>query len=161
MVKIRLTRLGRHKSPFYRLVAVDARTPRDGDYIELLGTLEPFKGTTTFKKEAILKWLSQGAQPTDTAKNILKENGIWKEFIELKDQAKHQKAIMPKKAKIVKVVKKAKVKLSSAKPIPNSELKAKIAANKIAAKTAKARRVALKKTAARKATTKKITSKSK
>ena len=156
MVKIRLTRLGRHKSPFYRLVAVDSRTPRDGDYIELLGTLEPFKGVTTFKKEAILKWLSQGAQPTDTAKNILKENGIWKEFTELKDKAKHEKAIAPKKAKSAKVVKKTKVKLSASKPIPNSELKVKIAAKKIAAKTARARRVALKK-----AITKKTTSKSK
>lgn len=97
MVKIRLTRLGRHKQPFYRVVVVDSRSPRDGAYIELLGTLEPFSGKIALNKEAILKWLNMGAQPSDTALSMLRKEGIWKEFKDSKDQSKKVKASAPKK----------------------------------------------------------------
>lgn len=80
MVKIRLTRFGRTHLPFYRIVAVDSRVRRDGAYIEILGTYEPFDGVVNLKEESILKWLNNGAQPSDTVRNILSKNGIWKKF---------------------------------------------------------------------------------
>lgn len=80
MVKIRLIRMGRHKLPYYRIVAVDSKVRRDGAYIELLGTYEPFDGKVDLKKDAIIKWLNNGAQPTETVLNMLKKDGIWKEF---------------------------------------------------------------------------------
>ncbi|MDE7434186.1 MAG: 30S ribosomal protein S16 [Mycoplasmoidaceae bacterium] len=76
MVKIRLTRLGKHKSPFYRIVATDSRTKRDGGFIAVLGTYEPFSGKTLIKSEEVLALLNKGAQPTDTILNLFKEKGI-------------------------------------------------------------------------------------
>ena len=76
MVKIRLTRFGRTHLPFYRIVAMDSRTKRDGAYIEILGTYEPFDGKVVLKEELILKWLNNGAQPSDTVRSILSKNGI-------------------------------------------------------------------------------------
>lgn len=80
MVKIRLTRFGRTHLPFYRIVAMDSRTKRDGAYIEILGTYEPFDGKVVLKEELILKWLNNGAQPSDTVRSILSKNGIWKKY---------------------------------------------------------------------------------
>ncbi len=77
-VKIRLTRMGDKKSPFYRMVAADSRTARDGKYIENLGTYDPLK--TPFElnlnKERIQYWLGVGATPTDTARELLVKEGI-------------------------------------------------------------------------------------
>ncbi len=80
MVKIRLQRFGSHKAPFYRIVAADSRSPRDGKFLEILGTYNPLTEpkTVTLKKEAVEKWLSQGAQPTDTVKALLKSQNISK-----------------------------------------------------------------------------------
>lgn len=88
MVKLRLTRMGRHKRAFYRIVAVDSRTKAEGGYIELLGHLDPITEEIKLSEDAILKWLSQGAQPSDTIKNILKEHGIWAKFIKTKPTTK-------------------------------------------------------------------------
>ena len=85
-VKLRLKRMGAKKKPFYRIVAADARSPRDGRFIELIGTYNPDKEETTVDKEKALKWLSDGAQPTDTVRNILSSNGIMKEFHDLKNK---------------------------------------------------------------------------
>jgi small subunit ribosomal protein S16 len=76
LVKIRLTRLGKHKKPFYRIVATDSRTKRDGAYIALLGTFEPFKGSININEELTIKYLLNGARPTDTILNMLKKQGI-------------------------------------------------------------------------------------
>ena len=78
MVKIRLTRLGAHKRPFYRLVVSDSRTRRDGPFIEILGTYNPQKGVSETKidLERAKYWLQQGAQPTDTAKKLLQRAGL-------------------------------------------------------------------------------------
>lgn len=84
MVKIRLKRMGAKKRPFYRLVAADARSPRDGRFIETIGTYNPLTGETNVKEEVALSWLSKGAKPTDTARNILSKSGIMKKFSELK-----------------------------------------------------------------------------
>lgn len=77
MVKIRLKRMGAHKKPFYRVVVADSRTPRDGKFIEEIGTYDPLKDPAEIKidNEAAQKWLSQGAQPTDTVRALLKKSG--------------------------------------------------------------------------------------
>jgi small subunit ribosomal protein S16 len=76
MVKIRLARKGRKKRPFYRVVAADSRAPRDGRFIEILGTYNPMTSpsTVTLKRERIDYWLSVGAQPSDTVKRLLKNS---------------------------------------------------------------------------------------
>ena len=80
-VKIRLKRMGAKKRPFYRLVVADSRAKRDGNVIESIGTYMPLeKEKFNVNKESALTWLKKGAQPTDTAKNILSEVGIMEEF---------------------------------------------------------------------------------
>ena len=80
MVKIRLKRMGAKKNPFYRIVVADSRYPRDGRFIEQIGTYNPLTdpSTITVDNEKAVKWLSQGAQPTDTVKQILKISGAVK-----------------------------------------------------------------------------------
>jgi len=79
-VKIRLTRLGAKKAPFYRLVVADSRSPRDGKVLEKLGTYNPLTGDVDVSVEKSLEWLSKGAQPTDTAKNLLSKLGIMEKY---------------------------------------------------------------------------------
>ena len=78
MVKIRLKRMGAHKKPYYRVVVADARTTRDGKCIAEIGIYDPLTEPATIKidAEAAKKWLANGAQPTDTAKSLLKKAGI-------------------------------------------------------------------------------------
>ncbi|MBQ1887393.1 MAG: 30S ribosomal protein S16 [Firmicutes bacterium] len=78
MVKIRLTRLGAHKKPFYRIIVADARTTRDGKAIQELGYYDPLTDPVTIKvdAEAAKKWLADGAQPTDTVRALLKKAGV-------------------------------------------------------------------------------------
>ena len=85
-VKIRLQRVGTKKKPFYRVAAMDSRKKRDGDVIEYLGKYQPIITEKQFvvDEEKILKWLGQGAQPTDTIKELLKREGIWQKFISVK-----------------------------------------------------------------------------
>ena len=80
MVKIRLKRMGAHKKPFYRVVVADSRTPRDGRFIEEIGTYDPLKNPAEMiiDNDAAQKWLSQGAQPTDTVRALLKKSGAIK-----------------------------------------------------------------------------------
>ena len=83
-VKIRLTRAGRHKDPFYRIVAADSRFARDGRYIEQIGTFDPSKkeGGATIDEELALKWLNLGALPSDSVRTLLSEKGIMAKFAE-------------------------------------------------------------------------------
>ena len=78
MVKIRLKRMGAHKRPFYRVVVADSRTPRDGRFIKEIGTYNPLKDPAEIKidVEAAQKWISNGAQPTDTVRALLKKSGV-------------------------------------------------------------------------------------
>lgn len=78
MVKIRLTRLGAHKKPFYRMIVTDSRTRRDGPFIEILGTYNPQKGQSETKidTERAKFWLMQGAQPTDIVRKLLQKAGL-------------------------------------------------------------------------------------
>ncbi|WP_145455791.1 30S ribosomal protein S16 [Staphylococcus epidermidis] len=87
-VKIRLTRLGSKRNPFYRIVVADARSSRDGRIIEQLGTYNPAHVNAPEVKideELALKWLHDGAKPTDTVHNILSREGILKKFDEQKN----------------------------------------------------------------------------
>ena len=88
-VKIRLTRMGAKKKPTYRIVATDSRRPRDGQYLELVGTYSPLGDCkVNIKKEVALKWLNEGAIPTDTVRSLFSKEGIMKEFAESKNKKK-------------------------------------------------------------------------
>ncbi len=77
-VKIRLRRLGAKKAPFYRIVVADSRYPRDGRFIEEIGTYNPMTdpASVSIDAEAAKKWMANGAQPTDTVRDLLKKNGV-------------------------------------------------------------------------------------
>ncbi|QNU65362.1 30S ribosomal protein S16 [Ruminiclostridium herbifermentans] len=77
-VKIRLKRMGATKKPFYRVVVADSRYPRDGRFIDEIGTYNPLVNPVDFKVDAekAQKWIKNGAQPTDTVKSLLKKSGI-------------------------------------------------------------------------------------
>lgn len=77
-VKIRLRRMGAKKAPFYRVVVADSRYPRDGRFIEEIGYYNPMKEPADIKidGEKAQKWIANGAQPTDTVKDILKKSGV-------------------------------------------------------------------------------------
>ena len=85
-VKLRLKRMGGKQKPFYRIVAADSHSPRDGKFIELIGTYNPIKGqdVVTVDEEKAMKWLNNGAIPTDTVRNILSSQGIMKKYAESK-----------------------------------------------------------------------------
>lgn len=86
-VKLRLVRMGKKKQPTYRLVAADSRSPRDGRFLEILGTYEP-RGASRAEPERVLKvdndravhWLRNGAQPTDRVEKLLRASGAWDAF---------------------------------------------------------------------------------
>ena len=77
-VKIRRRRMGAKRAPFYRVVVADSRYPRDGRFIEEIGTYDPTKdpAVVNIDAEKAKKWISNGAQPTDTVKALLKKNGV-------------------------------------------------------------------------------------
>ena len=81
-VKLRLMRMGKKKQPTYRLVAADSRSPRNGRFIEILGTYEPRAEPSRIvvDDEKVLGWLRKGAQPTERVEKILKATGTWEQF---------------------------------------------------------------------------------
>ena len=85
-VKLRLKRMGSKQKPFYRVVAADSRSPRDGALIETVGTDNPVANPAevNINEELALKWLANGAIPTDTVRSLFKQNGIMKKFHESK-----------------------------------------------------------------------------
>jgi len=88
-VRIRLARHGRKKAPFYRLVVADSRSPRDGRFIELLGTYDPMTDPAkiTVNEERAVYWLTVGATASETARGLLKKSGVWEKFEAGKKQA--------------------------------------------------------------------------
>lgn len=82
-VKIRMTRMGAKKKPFYRLVVADSRSPRDGKYIEQIGYYNPLVEPVQIKidEEKAVKWLNDGAQPTETVKSLFKKYGIYEKLV--------------------------------------------------------------------------------
>ena len=81
-VKLRLKRMGAKKRPYYRVVAADSRSPRDGRFIETVGTYNPIMepAEISINEEVALKWLSNGAIPTDTVRDLFKKQGIMEKF---------------------------------------------------------------------------------
>ncbi len=94
-VRIRLTRMGRKKRPFYRIVVADSRAPRDGRFIEHVGYYDPLKDPAEVKveEERVLYWLGVGAQPSDTVRSILKRLGIWDKFLEKKGKKQESQQV--------------------------------------------------------------------
>lgn len=85
MVKLRLKRMGSKKRPFYRIVAADSNARRDGSFIELVGTYSPLEDSkVNINEEVALKWLGQGAMPTETVRNLLSKAGIMEKFHNIK-----------------------------------------------------------------------------
>ena len=87
-VKLRLTRLGATKRPSYRIVATDSRRPRNGEYLELVGTYMPLDSQVKIDEEIALKWLNNGAIPTDTVRNLFSKEGIMKKYADSKKKGK-------------------------------------------------------------------------
>ncbi len=85
-VKLRLKRFGSKSKPFYRIVAADSRSPRDGRFIENVGTYNPITepAEININEEVAIKWLNEGAQPTDTVRSLFRKVGITKKFHEMK-----------------------------------------------------------------------------
>lgn len=85
-VKIRLNRMGAKKRPFYRVVVADSRSPRDGRFIEIIGQYDPTQQPALVKidEEKALAWMDKGAQPTDTVRSLLKQEGVMTKWDEAK-----------------------------------------------------------------------------
>ena len=77
-VVLRMTRRGTKKKPFYRIVAADSRSPRDGKFLEMLGTYDPLKSENNIKIDAekVTSWINKGAQPSETVASLLKKAGV-------------------------------------------------------------------------------------
>lgn len=99
MVKIRLRRVGTRNRPMYRVVVADVRSPRDGAFIEIIGHYNPLTEPETFAidEEKALKWLNQGAKPTDTALRLLSKSGVMEKF--KPTTAKKARSAKPKKSR--------------------------------------------------------------
>ncbi len=82
-VKLRLMRMGKKKKPTYRLVAADARAPRNGSFLDIIGTYEPLQDPSrvSIDNDKAIAWLNKGAQPTDRVQLLLKESGAWEQFL--------------------------------------------------------------------------------
>ncbi len=95
-VRIRLARFGRSKAPYYRMVVADQRFPRDGRFIEILGFYHPLEKDeakqVNVDETKVMKWLGQGALPSDTCRSILRRQGIMKKFHESQVAARKEKA---------------------------------------------------------------------
>ncbi len=85
-VKLRLRRMGSKKNPFYRIVAADSRAPRDGRFIEIIGNYNPLTSAVEINEELAMKWLNVGAQPSDTVRTLLSNEGLMKRFHEEKSK---------------------------------------------------------------------------
>lgn len=81
-VRLRLTRVGKKKQPTYRIVAADARSPRDGKYLEIVGTYDPRRepSAITVDNDKAVSWLQKGAQPSERVRKLLEVSGAWDEF---------------------------------------------------------------------------------
>lgn len=109
-VKIRLKRMGAKQRPFYRIVVADSRSPRDGRFIETLGTYNPITkpATITVDEEKTINWLSKGAIPTDTVKNILSDKGIIAKFAASKVKKSNKKVVKETKKEVKEEIKEEK-----------------------------------------------------
>ncbi len=119
-VKLRLQRLGKKKQPFYRIVAADSRSPRDGKFIEVVGTYNPRTNPpeVLIKEDKTIKWLKNGAQPTDTVRSLFRKEGILLKYHLMRKKAEPEKieeALQQFKAKQKEKLKKLVEKQKSKK----------------------------------------------
>ena len=116
-VKLRLKRMGAKQKPFYRIVAADSRSPRDGRFIETVGTYNPIKNPEeiTVKEERVMYWLSMGAEPTDTVRSLFKKMGITKKFADSKTKTTKKEVKKETKVETKTEVKKETTKKAPAK----------------------------------------------
>ena len=120
MVKLRLARMGNRNRPYYRVVAAEDSSRRDGRFIEILGTYDPLKKPAALEveSESVLKWLSQGAQPSDTVRRILSKTGVWA----------HWRAVQAGKAELAGMTEKVSGTVERKRsPRPSKKAAAKIA----------------------------------
>jgi len=98
-VKLRLKRMGAKQKPFYRIIVADSRSPRDGRFIETVGTYDPIKkaDNITVNEDRIAYWLDNGAQPTDTVKSLLSKTGVWANYKNSKVKSAPKKAVKAEK----------------------------------------------------------------
>lgn len=122
-VKIRLRRMGAKKKPFYRIVVADGRSPRDGRFIENLGYYDPTTTPPTIKidQDRVKLWLSQGAQPTDTARALINRIGAFKEVEAHVEAPVAEAKKLSKKAKAASAKAEADAKAAAAAPPPAPE----------------------------------------
>ena len=133
-VKLRMTKFGRHKDPFFRIVAADSRFARDGRYSEQIGTFDPETGKADINEELVMKWLKAGATPSDSIKTLLTEMGIIAKFNATKSPS-HKKSKTVKKNKFDRP---AKPKVKKVKPASAPKTAPKAEAPKDEAKPAEA-----------------------
>jgi small subunit ribosomal protein S16 len=136
-VKIRLRRLGRKGRPFYHIVAADSRAPRDGKFLEKIGTYNPITNPASIDLDVDLamKWLENGAQPTDTAKNILSQTGVMYKKHLMRGVKKGAMTIEEAEAKFTAWVEEKNAKVAKVADGINAKA-SKIAAEKMKAETA-------------------------
>jgi small subunit ribosomal protein S16 len=128
MVRIRLRRVGKRKQPVYRVVVADARSPRDGRFIEVIGQYKPLEDPSviTFDTDKALEWLRKGAKPSDSVTALLKRTGIWSTFVADKGPAKRPPP--RKKAAAARARAEAEAKAAEAPAAPPAPAAAKPAA---------------------------------
>ncbi len=131
-----MTKFGRHKDPFFRIVAADSRFARDGRYSEQIGTFDPETGKANINEELVMKWLKAGATPSDSIKTLLTEMGIIAKFNATKSPS-HKKSKTIKKNKFDRPAK-PKVKKVPVKPTPAAKKEEVKEAPKAEAKVAEA-----------------------
>jgi small subunit ribosomal protein S16 len=121
-VKLRLRREGTKKAPHYRIVVADARSPRDGRFLEIIGEYHPLDQPSTIKVdgERALYWLRNGAQPTDQVKQILRIEGVWEEF-KPGDKPKRDRSAQGEKVKLSKKAKARAAEEAEAAAAPAEE----------------------------------------
>ncbi len=129
MVKLRLKRIGKKKKPFYRIVAADSRAARDGRFIEMVGTYDPIAKphVVECKEDRIFHWLSNGAQPTDTVKGLLRGKGLWLKWTLTKQGADEAKIASEMEAWESEQVEKAKRAENKAAKADSEKVKKKAA----------------------------------
>jgi small subunit ribosomal protein S16 len=108
-VKLRLMRVGKKKQPTYRIVAADSRSPRDGRFIEIVGTYAPRSDPSEInvKSDKALAWLAKGAQPTETVKKLFQISGVWSDFEATKTPKAPSTRVRPAKSAAKSVAKSA------------------------------------------------------
>ncbi|MDQ1434038.1 MAG: small subunit ribosomal protein [Actinomycetota bacterium] len=122
-VKIRLMRVGKKKQPTYRVVVADARSPRDGRFLEILGQYAPRQepSLVTIDSERALHWLNAGAQPTESAAKLLQIAGVWDAYKDANGKVAASKPKVKSKAKTVKETPAAAAPAAPASPPANVE----------------------------------------